>query len=256
MTLSNWFKRVEQVMSNNSPLILTAIGVTGVVTTAVLTGKATVKATRILDEVDAWSEMQDLPPMDIREKVERTWTLYLPAVGSGVFTVVCIITANRIGTRRAAALAAAYSLSEKAFVEYKDKVVERIGAKDEQKVRDDIVQDRVNANPVSTREVIITGTGDVLCYDTITGRYFQSNIETLRKAMNDINHQIVHDLYATLDEFYGKIGLESTKYSSEVGWNIDNPLWIDFTAVLAEDSRPCVAMNYQHFPIREYYNTH
>jgi Family of unknown function (DUF6353) len=256
MTLSKVFHQTQRVVSNNAPLILTAVGVTGVITTAMLTGKATIKAVRILDEVEAWSEMNDLPPMDIKEKVQRTWMLYLPAVGNGLFTAACIVAANRIGTRRAAALAAAYSLSEKAFVEYKDKVVERLGVKDEQKVRDEIVQDRVNANPVSNATVILTGSGDVLCYDTITGRYFQSNVETLRKAMNDINHQIVHDLYATLDEFYGKIGLDSTKYSSEVGWNIDNPLWIDFTAVLAEDNRPCVAMNYQHFPIREYYNTH
>jgi len=187
------------------------------------------------------------------QKVNLTWKLYVPTVGTGVLTVACIIGANRIGTRRAAAMAAAYSLSEKAFVEYRDKVIEKIGETKEQKVHDAIAQDRVDANPVSSREVIITGGGDVLCHDSITGRYFESNVETLRKAQNDINYKILASNYATLHEFYSLIGLPSTLYSSEVGWNNDNMLELEFTTVLSEEGKPCLSVNYKTYPIRGYY---
>lgn len=253
MTLANYIKRFERILTDNSPAILTAIGVTGTITTAVLTGRATVKATRILDNEEYILEMQDVPPLDWREKVDRTWKLYLPAVATGMLTVGCIIGANRIGTRRAAALATAYSLSEKAFIEYKDKVIETIGDKKEQRVRAEVAQDQINANPVSTREVIITGAGDVLCYDAITGRYFESSVESLRKAQNDINQQILSSMYATLSEFYGLIGLRATEYSSEVGWNMDNMLELEFSTTISEDNRPCISMGYKIYPIRGFY---
>jgi len=254
MTLTNLAKRAEKLIADNSPAILSAIAVTGAVTTAVLAGSASFKTKDILDREEHHREyVEQVPPMDIREKVRLIWKLYVPAVGTGVLTVVCIVGANRIGTRRAAAMAAAYSLSEKAFVEYKDKVIEKIGETKEQKVRDSIAQDQVNANPVSSREVIITGAGDVLCWDSITGRYFESNVEALRRAQNDINQQILSSNYATLHEFYELIGLPSTLYSSEVGWNNANMLDLEFSTVLSEDGKPCLSVNYRTYPIRGYY---
>lgn len=254
MTLSNLAKKAEKLIADNSTVILTAVAVTGTITTAVLAGRASFRAAEILDLENYNRELSDIPePMDIREKVDLTWKLYVPAIGTGALTIACIVGANRIGTRRAAAMAAAYSLSEKAFVEYKDKVIEKMGETKEQKVRDAIAQDRVDASPVSSREVIITGGGDVLCYDSITGRYFESNVETLRKAQNDINHQIMSSMYATLHEFYNLIGLPSTLYSSEVGWNNDNLLELEFSTVLSEDGKPCLSVEYRTYPIRGYY---
>lgn len=254
MTLTKLAKQAEKLVADNSPLILTAIGVTGAITTAVLASKASFKAARILDDEEHNIEMlEEEPPLSLRDKVDLTWKFYIPAVSTGLLTVVCIVGSNRIGTRRAAAMAAAYSLSEKAFVEYKDKVVDKIGTTKEQKVRAEIAQDKVDANPVVSREVIMTDGGDVLCYDTITGRYFESSVETLRKAQNDINEQILSSMYATLHEFYNLIGLESTLYSSEVGWNVDNLLKLEFSTVLSKEGRPCLAIGYHSYPIRGYY---
>ena len=250
MTLSNLAKRVEKLITDNSPVILTAIGVAGTITTAYLTGKASFKAAEILDHERNY--VSDSPGMlELREKVNLTWKLYIPAIGTGILTCACIVGANRIGSRRAAAMAAAYSLSERAFSEYKEKVVERIGDIKEQKIRDEIAQDRVYRNPVSSREVIITGNGDVLCYDSITGRYFNSNVESIRKAVNDTNHQILNDMYASLNDFYQKIGLPMTPYANEVGWNVDRLLEINFSTVLSEDGRPCISLDYPLAPIRE-----
>lgn len=243
-TLSSVFKQAQKMVFDNSPLILTAIGVTGTVTTAVLTGKASFKMARLFhDHFD-----RDLTT---REKVELSWTLYLPAVGTGVATVVCIIAANRIGTRRAAALAAAYSVSERAFSEYKDKIVDRLGPQKEQTIRDEIAQDRVDRVP--SKEIVIIGAGNVLCHDAITGRYFESNMEALRKAQNDLNAVILNHQYATLHEFYKLIGLAPTKYASEVGWNTSQMCELKFSTVMSEDGRPCISIDYAPFPIRDYY---
>ena len=249
MNLSELFKRAEKLAIDNSPVILTGIGVTGTIATALFSGRASFKAAQVI----AAEEEETQCVLEPKERLVLTWKLYVPAVGTGVLTVACIIAANRIGIRRASALAAAYSLSEKAFAEYKTKVIEKIGENKEQKVRDELAQDRITRNPPSDREVIITGNGDVLCYDSITGRYFQNNMESLRRAENDINAQILSETYASLHDFYALIGLPWTKYSNEVGWNLENRLNLEFSTALAEDGRPCISLEYRVYPVRDYY---
>lgn len=169
-------------------------------------------------------------------------------------SVACIIAANRIGTKRAAALAAAYSISERAFTEYKEKVVERLGQQKEQTLRDDIAQDRINRNPPNESSIIITGSGEVLCFEQFTGRYFHANMESLKKAQNDVNHSILTSgSSASLTDFYNAAGLPATSYSDEVGWNLDNLLDLKFSTVLTDDGKPCLAIDYKHIPIRDYW---
>jgi len=238
--------RVQKLAIDNSPQILTAIGVVGTVSTAVLAGKAGYRYARILSEQSPW--------LDRREKLELTWKEFIPPATTGVLTVVCILGANHIGTRRAAGLAAAYSLSERAFTEYREKVIERVGVKQEQSVRDEIAQDRVSATPGS-REIIISGT-KVLCLDSYTGRYFESDMETLKKAQNDTNYQILNDMYATLTDFYDRIGLPKTRFSDEVGWSNSELLELEFSTALTDDQKPCLVITFKASPVRDYYQFH
>lgn len=252
MTLASIAKRAEKLAIDNSPTILTGLAVAGTVATAIFAGRAAYLAATIIEDEVKNRQYKNVP-FDLEDKVRMTWTLYIPSVGMGVTTIVCIISANRIGSKRAAAMAAAYTLSEKAFTEYKDKVVEKLGEKKEQAVRDEIQQDRVNRNPVS--EVIIVS-GEQLCYDSHSGRYFQSDMESVKKAVNDLNYRILSDNYASLSDFYHLLGLEPTSVSDEVGWNVDKLLEIHFTSTLAKDGRPAIALEYRVEPIRGYFRLH
>jgi hypothetical protein len=250
MVFEELMRRLSKLTTDNSPAILTGLAVAGTLTTAYLTGKASVKAAEILrEEAIRW----DVPTSELKPKyvVEATWKLYIPAASSAALTIACIVGANQIGTRRAAAMAAAYSLSERAYTEYREKVVEKIGQSKERGYRDEIMQERVTNDPIS-REVIVSGL-DVLCYDKFTGRYFTSDMETLKKAQNDTNYQINSDYYASLTDFYNRVGLRPTGMSDEVGWNSDKLLELSFSSVLADDGRPCLAFEFVVVPIRGYY---
>jgi hypothetical protein len=198
--------------------------------------------------------------LDKRQKfvddVRLVWKFYIPAVASSAATIACIIGANTVSTRRNAALISAYSLTETAFREYKDKVVETIGEKKSQKIHDEIAKDHIVNTPLSTQAVIVTGDGEVLCFETLTGRYFKSSMETLRKAQNDINSKIINGGYATQNDFCILIGLPSLQYGDEVGWNTSNLLELEFSSHLAEGSRPCLAVGYSAIPVRDYYSFH
>jgi hypothetical protein len=246
-------KRSGKFIADNSPAILTAMGVTGALTTAYLTGKASFKAAQIIDDLEDISIRDDVPAPTTREKFEAVWTLYIPAVATAGSSIACIILANRIGSRRAAALAATYAISEKAWAEYKEKVVERIGGRKEQDLRDEIAQDRVTRNPPTAQETIVIGGGSVLCYESFTGRYFLSSMEDLKKSQNDLNYRVLNDYYASLTDWYGLIGLPRTAFSDEVGWNSDKMLELSFSTTLTEDGRPCLSVDFAVTPIRDYY---
>lgn len=255
MNFGAMIAKARKATADNTPMILTVVGATGLVTTAILTGQATFKAAEVLrieqEKLDLEDEPVELTP---KQKVELTWLLYVPAVGTGITTFACIIAANRIHTRRAAALASAYSLSQEAFREYKDKVVTKLGEKKEQAVRDEIAQDRVNKNPPA--EIIVFGGGEALCLDKHSGRYFNSTLEGLKKAQNDINYRIIHDSYASLSDFWDLIGLPKTAESDEIGWNTDTGLEIEYSTAMTPDGRPCITINFQTTPGRGYFSVY
>ncbi len=245
MKPSELFANTVKTLKSNSPEILTALSVSGVVTTSYLVAKASFRASDVIrvDESVGGALRIEKP---LKERTKLVWKLYIPAGISGALTVGCIIGASKANGRRTTAAVTAYSLTERAFSEYKEKVVEQVGKTKEQSIRDEIVQDCVTKNPQGSREVIVVGTGHVLCCELFTNRYFRSDMETLRKAQNDINARIINHPYVTLEEFYDHVGLSYTSNSSNLGWDSDKLMDLVFSTVLGEGGEPCLAFEYNY----------
>lgn len=236
----------QHFLKSNSPAILAAVGVSGTVVTAYLAARASFKAARALDMEDARRDRRDIPLMDNKERVVYVWKLYIPTVVSGGVTISAIVIGTTVGTRRTTALAAAYSITDKALHEYRDKVREELGERKEHLINGKVAQDEVTANPPSKREVMLAGPGTVLCYERFTGRYFNSDMETLRKAENKINAKLNREMYAYLSDFYDLVGLGDTSASQDLGWDSDRLLEISYSSVIAEDGRPCLSIEYNY----------
>ena len=152
-------------------------------------------------------------------------------------------------------MATAYTLSESALKEYQEKVVETIGEKKEQAIQDAVAKDRIEKNPVSTNEVIITEKGDTLCLDYPSGRYFKSDREKINKAVNELNRRMRDEMYISLNEFYYEIGLSGIGIGEELGWNIDQGyIEPSFSCQLAEDGTPCLVISYLVGPRYDFRN--
>lgn len=252
--IAGLIQKAKFLVVDNSSMILTGMGVSGTVATAYLTGRASFKAARIIDIKRLESEDYDsiADPLSKTTKVKLVWKFYIPPVAVGATTITCIIVANKLDSKKIAALAVASGISERALQEYKAKVVEKLGVKHETAIRDEIAQDRVNKYPPS-KEVILAGTGEVLCYDMTTGRYFMSSVEDIKRAENKINHSLVHSLYASLSEFYDEIGLPPTNYTDSVGWSDRNaPFEVLFSTTMSPDQRPCIAIDFARAPTENY----
>lgn len=247
---ARFFKNAKTAISAHSPEILMGIGIAGMVTTTVLAVGATPKALKLIEKAKQEIGTDTLTPA---ETVKVAWKCYIPAAVTGVSSIVCLIGSSRVNAKRNAALATAYKLSETALSEYKEKVVEVLGEKKEQAIRDKIDQDHLDKDPVSKKEVIITGRGSSLCYDYQSGRYFDSDIESIKRAVNEINRRmLVHD-YVSLNEFYDELGLAHTRTGDELGWRIDRGyIQEQFSSGISEDGRPCLVLSYSVAPQHDY----
>lgn len=244
--LSKILRSTKALVSKHSPEILTGIGIAGMITATILAVKATPKALEAIDREKQELEADNLTPV---ETVKVTWKYYIPTVVTGSASIACIIGASSVNLRRNAALATAYKLSETALTEYRDKVVETIGEKKEQTIREKIDKDHITQNPVSKNRVIVTGKGQTLCYDHISGRYFYSDIDLIKRAINDLNRHITIHMYQSLNEFYDELNLEHIGIGYDLGWNIDDGI-IDpeFSSHLTEDGQPCLVLGYSVDP--------
>lgn len=239
-------KTAYEKAAKHSPEILVGVGLVGMFTTVVMAVKATPKALTLMEEK---KKEQHVEKLTAAETVKTTWKCYIPAAVTGALSTACIIGASYVDAKRNAALATAYTSSVMALKEYQEKVIENVGEKKEQAIRDAIAKDKVENDPVSNHEVIITGKGDTLCYDAHGGRYFKSDIEKIRRAINELNRRMICEQYISLNEFYYELGLKSTKGGDTLGWNLDGGLIeVHFSSQLSEDGDPCLVIDYSVAP--------
>lgn len=239
-------------IKKHSPEILTGIGIAGMITTTVMAVRATPKALILIEERKEEIGVNQLEAVDL---IKTTWMCYVPAALTGTLSIACLIGASSVNVRRNAALATAYTLSESALKDYQEKVIEMFGEKKNEAVKDAIAKDKVEKNPVVTREVIITEKGNTLCYDAVSGRYFKGDIEKIKKAECELNRQMRDEMYISLNDFYYEIGLDNIKLGDELGWNIDDGyIDLSFSSQLASDGTPCLVIDYTIAPRYDFRN--
>lgn len=237
-----------------SPEILTGIGIAGMVTSTVLAVQATPKAMRLIEEEKELTGQDKLP---VKDTIKVAWKCYIPAAVTCVASAACLIGASRVSSKRNALLATAYKLSESAFTEYREKVVETIGEKKEKEVREKVHQERIDKRPANSSEIVITEVGNTLCHDYYSGRYFKSDLDKIKKAINEINRRMLCEGYVGLNDFYDEIGLEPTSQSSRYGWNIEHVnkhslIELDTDAILTKEGVPCIVIDFKIPPKLDY----
>lgn len=245
---------MRMTLSKHSPEILIGLGITGMITTTILAVKATPKALQLIEDKKHELDVDTLTPV---ETVKTTWKCYVPAAVSGAVSIACLIGSNSVNAKRNAALATAYKLSETAFSDYREKVVETIGEKKERVVRDKVSEEQIKNNPMSKTEVIITGKGQTLCFDPLSSRYFYSSIDKLNRVANKLNYEINTNPFddgVTLNAFYEEIGLPGTMTGDNLGWNIHTGIIEIYpSAQMVEEGEehegePCIVLNFVNPP--------
>lgn len=235
---------ISTFLRKNSPQILAATASIGVVATAVVAVQATPKAMRLVDE--ARNEHGDISKVDA---VRAAWKAYIPAAVVGASTIACIIGGTGVSIKRCATLAAAYSVSESRLHEYKQKVLETVGAEKAQEVQNHISEAALKPTTEKVLPSAEKHEGDTLLYDIWSGRYFYGDRNTVDRMVNQLNQRLLADESISLNEFYEAIGLDCNKSGNEVGWNLnDGLIELRYSAQVASNGEPCLVIDFFREP--------
>lgn len=231
-----------------SPQLLTAAGIIGGITATVLASKATLRLEETLDDIQARAEDVKTRDVEVDQKELayvyargglQVLKLYSPALSAGAVAIVCVVSAQGIMNRRNAALAAAYSVLERGFAEYRQRVEDKLGTEEEFKLRHGIEK------VVSSEK---TEDGDILTTVAVKGidhsiyaRFFdETNANYHRRADFNLTflkaqQQYLNDLlqvrgHVFLNDVYDSLGIDRSQAGSVVGWVVskDGDNYIDF----------------------------
>ena len=288
LPVKNAISSVGKAVEQKSPAILTGIGIGSFVGCAILAVKATPKAIQLMDlkaqekygeflepttppsEYETYEEWLDIENLTVVpphvyfnvltpvEVVKSTWKAYIPAVGLGVVGIVCLIGAARVSSARNAAFAGAASIAEKALYEYQQKVIDILGEDRANEIRDELAKDHIQKIDtfqdagIDNTVVCCRGTGDTWIYDPVTDRKWKSDLETVRAAMNDFNHDLIGGVYGTLNDWYYCLGIKGVSIGDDLGWCSDKLLDIRFAAMVLDNGEPAIVLDYETLPNSRY----
>ena len=231
----------------NTSTILTCLGVTGVITTAIMTVKATPKALILLEEAEREKEEK----LTTLETVVIASPVYIPSLLMGTATIACVLGANILNKRHQAALTSAYGLLNSSYMEYKKKVIDILGKEGHDEIQGEIAKDNYEKADVEVSE------GKELFYDAFSGRYFESTKYKVKEAQYYLNRDLVMRDYIYLNEWYNYLGLEEISGGWYIGWcgsicyEMYWQMWVDFShkKTVMDDGRECTVIDFWQAPI-------
>lgn len=238
-------KIAAKAVGRKSPEILLGLGIGAAFASVIAAVKATPKACKIIEEKHA---------EHIEDKIKASWKCYIPSAVLFTASAACLIGGYKVSAKRNAALAAAVTMTETALRNYKDAVVESVPADVKEKIEEAVTAKQIQrAEDPRDSQIYISDKDGVLCYEPQSGRYFKSSKESIKAAVNDLNHDMLCDGFggtASLNDLYDKLGLPDTDAGAAIGWNTSNGLVeIIFGSQIAPDGTPCLVMRYDKPPV-------
>lgn len=273
MSFNQVLNKSKKWTKKHSPEILTGFGIACFGASAVFAAVGTVKALDLIEEekdrrLSEWpsstitkEQEAELLHFAPRDYIYTCWKVYSPAVIAALIGTVCVVNANRINVKRTTALAAAYTLSETALREFREKAVEVIGEKKVEDIKQEITREKIEKIDTKDVKIIETGKGTTLMRESIlTGAIFKSNIDEIQKVENEINLLLRTQDYCSINMYLDKLGLDELRsdISGLLGWNINRTgyLTIKRIPMLTSDGEPCISLEMEYLPEYEFDTYH
>lgn len=253
-TVTKMAKVVGETVTKSSPSILTGLGMAGVVATAVCAHEDTLRAEEKLKSLK--EKHGDKVPL--KERVLHVYSEYIPTVCCVGVTGMCIVGSNSIHAKRNAALAAGYALTHETLKLFKEEAKEMMNDKKFTELKYKVAKRKYEsekAKPTERNTVILMNEdSQQMFYEAISGRYFRSNVNKIRRIESILNRRLIDEMFISLNEFYYEIGLPEIKMGDHLGWNVnDGIIEIDFSTQLDTDMKPCIVIDSCVLPRQGWY---
>ena len=231
--------------SKNAPALLTAACVAATVGAVVSAVGATAKAIDAINEdkanlADDLSNQVDDEAMDgmientpdaknerLEELLEEeytwkdalacSWYYYIPTFCFTGMAIGCAIGSQSINTRRQAATFALYEAAQNTLKTYQEKVMDEVGKNKEKKIRHAVHEEEIKRRPPREDNVYNCNrgrcgveNGEALFREPVTGQYFVSTYEKVRRAVRKANDACHQDTWYPLSELMDDMGADPT----------------------------------------------
>ena len=246
--------KISLFLKKNSPAILVGFGVASMTTSIIFAIKDTPKALQLKKDAE-YEKKRKLTKMETLKVCGRC---YIPTVTFAVLSAGCSIAAHSMHVKRRAAMATAYALTENAFKEYKDQVIETVGKNKEKDICGNIA--KKNAEKTLTNDIsqaYNTGLGETLFLDNLTKRTFFSNEQNVLSAINKANEAIIQSGSISLNDYCDfmqipRLYIEKDGVDGDsVGWNAFDGL-VDvikpMPSTALDDGRACRLIYHNKMP--------
>ena len=239
--------RAGLLLKKSAPTILTVSGVIGVIGSAVLVGKGTLK---LEEELEAFHQKKNIIDHVRAVRTEEEYTkemhvqdltktygklvyglvkLYAPAVSLGVLSIAAIASSHNMLQQRNVALVGAYKAVESAYSRYRERVIEEEGVEKDRHYRfgGEVkhIDVEVAEGKTISKEVVVVDKGNPMRY----ARFFD---ETCKEWEDDSDYNMAYLLavqdqftnnlrakgHVFLNEVYEALGIPLTPYGQIVGW--------------------------------------
>lgn len=204
-----------------------------------------VKVVNTEEEADEYvNNLVNLTQMSTKEKVLLYLKYYGPSALMLTASAFCIFSGNSISKKRILQLTGALALSQKSLFDYKDKVEEIVGKKKAREINDEIAQDKVLNNPATAANTIIHNMSNQpdlsLWYDTVSDRYFYSNVDYIRKAEIEAQRMLEKNGFVSMNDVYSILGINEIPIGDDCGWSKDmnGSVILEIGAVLDDKGNP------------------
>lgn len=248
-----------KILSKNRPVILTVMGAVGMVATAVLAYKAYPAVTEKLNEkADELYESEDRDQLTKMETAKVYAKVLWPTVTLGAASLAMIALGHTEQIKRTSALATAYALSESTLKEYQTKVIEEIGEKKEQAIRDKVAASKMEKVEPTKETIVLTDDNKPWIFDSVTGCYFRMNYEKYKRIIAEANLLMFKRDFLSVADMYELLDVTIPPSGSEfqlLGWSAnDGDIEIYTTSALKDilgETVPCMVVEYS---VRPKYN--
>ena len=253
---SRTFCKAGLKLKKHSPEILVVGGVVGLVASGVMACKATTKLSAILDDskeqIELFDKVAANPEMVNEEytvedaekdkKIVKVQTavkvakLYAPSIAVGVVSIGAIFASNNIMRKRNVALGAAYATVDRAFKDYRNRVVDRFGEELDKELRYNLKTKEVKETVEDENGKKKTVKKNIKYMDSPMPSEFaviyddgcagwtkdpEDNKFFLIQQQRYANERLKRRGYLSLNEVYELLGFPSTKAGQVVGWLYD-----------------------------------
>lgn len=230
--------------------ICLGVGIVAGVAALGLAIHGTVRAVREADKKKAELKTDRLAP---KELFKTVWKCYIPTAIAEALSIGCAVKSGVINRKTIAAATVAYKVTNDALEDYKKAATKVVGERKEKVIQEKAAQEYLDRTPMN-RPVISTGKGETRFIDSFCGIPFKSDINFVKKCVNDVNALMNEQSFASFNDWYEFLGLDATGAGYDNGWALDKTGLMDvyFDPGVWTDGEPCFVIKYRVRPINTY----